>query len=386
MNPGSIICARPAHLPKAQVMRSARKLTSYVNRGETRQAKSTARLLLLSHANRLIAADRAAKSLGLEMTIDDLKTIAERANAFRGTNEPVYCREILKKDGFRRTVCSFGLENRTLQYLVRNILARLCPSKPFMYDVTGKGVSAAVADIKRAGNQGYRWTFCADIIDCYNSVNELALPDHLPLPKDVTRKVLVSGEMNFLRDVHRSSNGLQFPASNLKRPVGIPQGSPTSPLVLRCLIQRLDIALPLGTKLFSFADDFNVMAKTEKECWKAYYALRKFFYEHPAGRFEVRTTVPLRIRQKSGFDFLGYNLRKLPGDWLVTLSTKNRTKLREKWWTALLSDLEGGNSQPIAVREMLLKHRNGMPLWNTYLLEANIMEIQAKKILDAANV
>ncbi len=262
MNPGSHASEQPVRLPRALVARSARKLAGCVNRGDMRKAKRTARQLLRSPANRLMAAHRAARSLGLEVTIDQLSNIAQVANAFRGTTEPVYCREILKKDGYRRTICSFGVENRTLQYLVRDILARLCPPKPFMYDVAGRGVSAAIADIMRAGNDGYRWTVCADIIDCFNSVDELALPDHLPLPKDVTRKVLVSGEMNFRRDVHRNSIGVPPPASIFKRPVGIPQGSPTSPLVLRCLIQSLDIALPPGTKLFSYADDFNVMART----------------------------------------------------------------------------------------------------------------------------
>ena len=168
----------------------------------------------------------------------ELPSIAKSLDAWKGTDEPVLVRRKRKASGKYRTVLEFEIENRALQYLVRDVLIAALELHPNQYATRG-GVHAAIKHTKQALSDGYVWAVELDIKNCYPSFDEEKLPDLLPLPKEVTDHVILSRYLNLpsgfscignsLGDDHEGDAITPGAISAARR--GIPQGSAASPIV-----------------------------------------------------------------------------------------------------------------------------------------------------------
>ena len=102
----------------------------------------------------------------------ELPSIAGSLDPWKGTKEPVHVHRIPKDSpGEYRTVLEFEIENRALQYLVRDVLIAVLELHPNQYATRG-GVNAAIKHTKQTLIDGYRWAVELDIKDCYPSFDE----------------------------------------------------------------------------------------------------------------------------------------------------------------------------------------------------------------------
>jgi len=173
-----------------------------------------------------------------------LESIANGLDAWKGTKEPVLEHRIPKDSpGEYRTVLEFGIENRALQYLVRDVLIAVLELHPHQY-ATGGGVHAAIRHTKQALIDGYLWAVELDIKDCYPSFDEEKLSGLLPLPKEVTDHVIISRYLNLslgfscignsLGDDHEGDAITPGAISTAQR--GLPPGSAASPIVAEAMV------------------------------------------------------------------------------------------------------------------------------------------------------
>jgi len=102
----------------------------------------------------------------------EIAAIASSLDAWKGTDEPVRIHMIPKDlPGQYRTILEFEIENRALQYLVRDVLIAVLELHPNQYATRG-GVHAAMEHTKQALIDGYLWAVELDIKDCYPSFDE----------------------------------------------------------------------------------------------------------------------------------------------------------------------------------------------------------------------
>jgi CRISPR-associated protein Cas1 len=106
--------------------------------------------------------------------------------------------------------------------------------------------------------QGYRWFFKAHVEDFFDTVSHELLEIRLRslLPDDPVIELLLAWV----------SAPVQFRGERIERPMGLPQGSPVSPLLANLMLDDFDSDLEtLGMALVRFADDFIVVCKSREE-------------------------------------------------------------------------------------------------------------------------
>jgi hypothetical protein len=133
----------------------------------------------------------------------------------------------------------FGPENRALQSLVREVLGTIASLHPRQFGTGNGGTHAAIQHIAQAMKDGFVWAFEIDIENCFPSFDGNKVADLLPLPKEVTGRVVLSRHLNLvpgnLLDLFGGvSGGVDQ---------GVPQGVPHAPtsvlqVVLAFLVPR----------------------------------------------------------------------------------------------------------------------------------------------------
>jgi hypothetical protein len=201
-----------------------------------------------------IEADEAMRrNLGVAgITKTELEATASKLDPWKGTDEPVHGYWKKKTSGKgHRFICEFGSEHRALQYLVREVLIALHDLHPNQYATRG-GVHAAIRHTKQALIDGYVWAVELDINNCYPSFDGEKLSRLLPLPKEVTERVILSRHMNLSlgfycvgkgqghdHEVDATTPGAISPARR-----GLPQGSAVSPIVAEAMVAIALKAVP----------------------------------------------------------------------------------------------------------------------------------------------
>jgi hypothetical protein len=173
----------------------------------------------------------------------ELKSIAEKLNAFQGTQEVTKLILIPKGPGKFRPTLDFGIENRALQYLVLSVLYAIAELHPRQF-ATRRGVPAAIAYVIKAMEAGYVHAREIDIKNFYPSFDGSKLVELVPVQKRVSGRVLLSEHLNILpstlhhntvlskgaADTHLEGvSPLQQYLADARR--GIPQGSAVSPIL-----------------------------------------------------------------------------------------------------------------------------------------------------------
>lgn len=158
---------------------------------------------------------------------------------------------IPKKDGGERTLAIPCIVDRVAQttaaMLASPILEKTFSRSSFAYR-PGRGVAQAVQAILRHRRDGYRWAAEGDVERCFDEI-----PHELLLDK--FEKAV--GDARLVDLVARWLIG--FAPSG----IGIPQGSPVSPLLCNLHLDAVDDAIDgSGVRLVRYADDFVILAKT----------------------------------------------------------------------------------------------------------------------------
>ena len=126
----------------------------------------------------------------------ELDAFAADMDPWRGSVEAVFVniqRKLNDPDDFRH-VMIFGIENRALQYLLVLALRARAELHPSQHGL--RGTHEAIKVVRRAMSDGYVWATEHDIKDFYPSINGKEVPNFLPLPKKVTKQVLIGEHLN----------------------------------------------------------------------------------------------------------------------------------------------------------------------------------------------
>jgi RNA-directed DNA polymerase len=163
----------------------------------------------------------------------------------------------------------------------------------------------------------------ADIKSCFDEIDHQWLKDNIMIDKRVLEQWLNAGYME---------NNQLFETAR-----GTPQGGPASPLLANMVLDGLEKEIHAGTKqadkvnYIRFADDFVVTAKTPDILnTKILPIITHFLAQRGLSLSQEKTRI---VHIENGFDFLGFNVRKYKGKFLIKPSKDSikavKTKIKE---------------------------------------------------------
>jgi len=158
-----------------------------------------------------------------------------------------------------------------------------------------RGLLEAVQRIIVLRENEYRWVLDADIDEFFNSVDYTLLLDFLrhDLPDDSLLPLI--------------ARWLELGRSHPDQALGIPLGSPLSPLWANIILHRLDVAVTRqGWQMVRYADDFLVFAESSYLVEKAYNGVEKFL---AALRLRYEPSKTRLTSFEQGFDFIGVHFQ-----------------------------------------------------------------------------
>ena len=184
---------------------------------------------------------------------------------------------------------------------------------PFSFGYrTGLSRNNAIAAIHKAAAGGLTWVLEADITNFFGEVNNLLLFERLfraigkPSVNALITQAVVNeiGNRNEITPGHRGS----FPQAG----EGIPQGAILSPMLANFYLSPFDAEMEKRDfQMVRYADDFVVMCADEKQAARACAFAKEYLTtELKLAIHELGSTKTRIVEYRSGFNFLGYEIRQ----------------------------------------------------------------------------
>jgi RNA-directed DNA polymerase len=173
-----------------------------------------------------------------------------------------------------------------------------------------------------------QWVLEGDIRGCFDNISHAWMLDHIPADKEVLRKWLKAGFME---------NRTLFPTE-----AGTPQGGIISPTLANLTLDGLERLLKATfdrkaapwkadnpkVNFVRYADDFIITGSSKELLEDEVKPLVERFLLERGLQLSPEKTCITHI--EDGFDFLGQNVRKYDGKFLITPSKKNMHAFLEK--------------------------------------------------------
>jgi len=170
------------------------------------------------------------------------------------------------------------------------------------------------------------WVLDADISGCFDNISHEWMIANIPMDKEILRKWLKAGFI---------WKGQMFPTES-----GTPQGGIISPVLANMTLDGMERRLTerFGAKesrkakrnkvnLIRYADDFVITGATKEVLEEAKTVIEEFLEERGLSLSPEKTKI---THIEEGFDFLGWNVRKYDGKFLIKPAKKNvQTFLRK---------------------------------------------------------
>ncbi|MCB1639592.1 MAG: CRISPR-associated endonuclease Cas1, partial [Thiothrix sp.] len=160
----------------------------------------------------------------------------------------------------------------------------------------GRSRITASRAIQSAWREGYRWVYEGDVRDFFDSVNRERLEERLQaiFHNDPTVAALL-GWMQV---------PVVFRGERIKRPMGLPQGSPLSPVLANLMLDDFDSDMEVaGFRMIRYADDFVVLCKSPEEAQAARERAETSLQEHGLDLHPDKSYI---TAMEEGFRYLGY--------------------------------------------------------------------------------
>ena len=204
-----------------------------------------------------------------------------------------------KKSGGLRPLGICALRDRIVQRALLDVLTPVYERQflPCSYAYRpGRGVTDVIKAFQTHREKGFHWVYEADIEDCFGSVHPDLLSDEIDA---------VCGDVRMRRLILRFLNaGILENSVLVKEYLGLPQGSPISPLLANIYLHPFDQAMTdEGFVLLRYADDFLVMAKSEEDASQAGDIAEKMLKKRRLRPSPDKTRV---CHLKDGLQFLGF--------------------------------------------------------------------------------
>ncbi|MCK4841325.1 MAG: group II intron reverse transcriptase/maturase [Methylococcales bacterium] len=195
----------------------------------------------------------------------NLETLANEVKYSSYLPKPLLRVDIDKNSGGLRALAIPCICDRVLQTAVSMVLTPLFEAEfediSFAYR-KGRSVNQAVSRIEQLRNQGYQWVVDADIKAFFDQVDHQLLMQHvkkLVHNKDILRLIHLWLTMTVVDRKQR-----------YRLKVGLPQGSPISPMLANLFLDHLDeVLLDNKYKIIRYADDFVILCQSEKRAKQA---------------------------------------------------------------------------------------------------------------------
>lgn len=231
---------------------------------------------------------------------DQLVKLAHAVRTNQYKPAPLRRRRIPKtQPGQYRTLRIPTVTDRVLQ---RAVLQQLYPIfEPRFLDCSygyrpGRSLKQAVQAITHWRRRGYQWLLDADIDDFFNQVDHTLLRQFLQT--DLTDHTLLP----------LINQWLQAGRSDPHQAIGIPMGSPLSPLLANVYLHRLDEALThQGYILVRYADDFIVLSRSQEQANQSYHFVQQILHSLKL-RYEPDKTQITSFAD--GFKFIGVHFEE----------------------------------------------------------------------------
>jgi hypothetical protein len=284
--------------------------------GQHSKARHLTQLYLGTYDARYLAVREAYRKLRKDIRpkTTTLPSVARSLNARAGTQEKVLIKiiKIHESPDWTRVILEFGLENSALQELVLPVLEAQADLNPNQYLL--RGAHVAIKRVARLLKNGYEWVVEIDISDSYQCFDRERVPELLPIPKEVTRRVLLCGTYcvelgtSIFGPADSAEEDDQFIAAEFPGArQGIPQGSVASPLVVEMLLAPLFDNLPQVGVAIGHGGNLLAMAKTEGDALSLTSAILSGLEAHPAG--QLQPDQPRLFASGEPIEFLGHYLR-----------------------------------------------------------------------------
>lgn len=280
--------------------------------------------------------------------------------------QPIRGKEIPKGGGKMRLLGIPTAIDRTLQQAVLRVVMLRYEQEFSGYSYgfrPERNTHQAVSKSLHYVNSGFQHIVEIDLKQFFDKV------DHVLLLQLLYRKIKCKTTMSLIRRWLRAP--LAKDGKLIKRRIGVPQGSPISPLLSNIMLHELDTEMErLGLRFVRYADDFSIYCKTESEARKA--GNQVYVY--------LRDKLKLPInREKSGirhpvqFQILGYGFAPV-----YPKEVKDKYQLivtRKRWKTfkAKLKDVTR-KTKPMSFDERIAKLREIQRGWLNAFKYANIRE------------
>lgn len=228
--------------------------------------------------------------------------------------QPLLQVHIKKDDGKLRALAIPSVRDRVLHtaacMVLAPVLEREFEDESFAYR-PGRSVKMAVARITRLRDEGFRWVVDADIRSYFDEI------DHDLMLQCLARHV---SDQPFLALIRQWLDATLQPQAGgaIQIEVGIPQGSPISPLLANLYLDDLDEAITdNGHQLVRFADDFVIFCRSEEE---AHQALLLATREAVKLKLTIHPEKTRITNFEHGFRFLGVDFK---GDHIRTADAES---------------------------------------------------------------
>ncbi|MGY0615621.1 CRISPR-associated endonuclease Cas1 [Vibrio sp. FJH11] len=237
-----------------------------------------------------------------ESVTSQLEKIKNNANRLLNNEytPPVLTRFALNKEGKEsRELLVAPIEDRALQRAVAKILTPICESLFCHHSYgyrPGRSRLTARDRISHLIRKGHKWIVEADIRRFFDTV------DHKKL------RSRVNGIFHDEQLTQSIMAWMSAPIDGEKNPtprqIGLPQGSPLSPLMANLLLDDFDNDMEnQGFQCIRYADDFVILCKSQASAERGLNAARASLIEHG---FQLNQNKTRILPAEKGFHFLGY--------------------------------------------------------------------------------
>jgi group II intron reverse transcriptase/maturase len=246
--------------------------------------------------------------------------------------QPIRGREIPKGGGKTRLLGIPTAIDRMLQQAVSRVVMMHYETDFSTYSYGFRPVRNTQQATGRALsyiNSGYQNIVEIDLKEFFDSV------DHCILLQLLYRKIKCKQTMCLVRRWLRAP--IEKDGILIKRRIGVPQGSPISPLLSNIILHELDSEMEkLGLRFVRYADDFSIYCKTKEEAKKTGNTIYIFLRDKlklPINKEKSGIRRPVNF-QMLGFGFVPIYRKGIKGKYQLIVTKKRwqsfKAKLKEE--------------------------------------------------------
>jgi group II intron reverse transcriptase/maturase len=255
-------------------------------------------------------------------------TLTEQVRTRNYHAQPIRGKEIPKGGGKTRLL---GIPTAIDRMLQQAVLRVIMPRYEQAFSTYSYGfrplrnTQQAVSKSLHYINSGYQHIVEIDLKQFFDMV------DHVLLLQLLYRKIKCKTTMCLIRRWLRAP--LKKDGKLIKRRIGVPQGSPISPLLSNIMLHELDTEMErLGLRFVRYADDFSIYCKTKSEAKRAgnqVYIYLRDKLKLPINRDKSGIRRPVHF-QILGYGFVPIYQKGAKGKYQLVVNRKRWKSLKAK--------------------------------------------------------